>query len=473
MGDRGSGQQPVAGTTFEVITLPAQDSTATILPPTWRAALSRVVSDPVHGSNETYLTRAEGARRVCLVQGPKGVGKSTFSKALLNSMLSRHTSVAFLESDIGQSEFTPPGIVALHVFNSPQIGPAFTHLHHIPLRAHFVGSSTPRNNPSRYLACLQDLLTTYADLALDNPDLPLIINTQGWVKGLGGDLLESLTAMSQPTTVYNFQDVRAFQEAFGSQHTPNSMMEDSSSAELVQLEPVSTPDYGPPRPNAADLRTLSLLSYLHLRSTSFSSSSTSRAAQWDFATSLVSRRPYAVPFSTFRDVAVLTGDEVAYEEILQALDVSLVALVSGTDGLQEAAEAQQPEHGQRIPYRASVSDDDNVTGPCVGLGVVRSIDGEAGTFHILSPLPSPILCAVNGLQKGEVDLPTVLLTDYAGNTLAGSAAAAAAAAADTLLGVEWKNVPYIESREVAQQGGGIGNARRRIRRNVMRKGQFR
>lgn len=41
--------------------------------------------------------------------GAKGVGKSTFARLLVNSLLNQHASVAFLDADCGQPELTVPG----------------------------------------------------------------------------------------------------------------------------------------------------------------------------------------------------------------------------------------------------------------------------------------------------------------------------------------------------------------------------
>lgn len=78
-----------------------------------------------------------------LVRGPKNSGKSTFARTLLNRLsircaslyttghliiyiaLCRYRRVAFLECDLGQSEFTPGGVVALTVINQPVFGANF------------------------------------------------------------------------------------------------------------------------------------------------------------------------------------------------------------------------------------------------------------------------------------------------------------------------------------------------------------
>jgi polynucleotide 5'-hydroxyl-kinase GRC3/NOL9 len=69
---------------------------------------------------------------VLLVKGQKNSGKSTFARMLVNrlsfryaadahhsnhahQLMSRYRRVAFLECDLGQSEFTPGGMVALNI----------------------------------------------------------------------------------------------------------------------------------------------------------------------------------------------------------------------------------------------------------------------------------------------------------------------------------------------------------------------
>jgi len=43
------------------------------------------------------------------------------------SHLCRYAKVAFLECDVGQTEFTVPGVVSLHTLSSPVFGPPYTH----------------------------------------------------------------------------------------------------------------------------------------------------------------------------------------------------------------------------------------------------------------------------------------------------------------------------------------------------------
>jgi polynucleotide 5'-kinase involved in rRNA processing len=60
------------------------------------------------------------------------------------------------------------------------IGPPFTHLQ-TPAKAYFIGSNTPKQNPDYYMNCLLELFSEYMKNYKNK--MPLIINTQGWVKG--------------------------------------------------------------------------------------------------------------------------------------------------------------------------------------------------------------------------------------------------------------------------------------------------
>lgn len=103
-------------------------------------------------------------------------------------------------------------------------GPTFTHLS-IPRHAHFIGGTSPKTNPSYYLSTLNDLSQRYQleirySAALDDKvtsecsyrpqcriggSVPLIVNTQGWVKGMGADLLRSVEGIFQPTHIVDIQ----------------------------------------------------------------------------------------------------------------------------------------------------------------------------------------------------------------------------------------------------------------------------
>ncbi|KAG1854598.1 hypothetical protein F4604DRAFT_2042995 [Suillus subluteus] len=72
-----------------------------VQPESWSIALSTAETPPSSADPIPLL--------VYVVKGSKKSGKSTFAQTLLNRLLARFQGVAYLECDVGQSEFTPGG----------------------------------------------------------------------------------------------------------------------------------------------------------------------------------------------------------------------------------------------------------------------------------------------------------------------------------------------------------------------------
>ncbi|KAK4768810.1 hypothetical protein SAY86_026960 [Trapa natans] len=111
-------------------------------------------------------------RPAVLVCGPKNSGKSTFSRHQLNVLLQKYKKVAFLDMDVGQTEFTPPGVLSLCIIENSS------------------------RDPGKYLQCVYALYDYYRDELCKSEsskssmvELPLIVNTPGWIKGSGYEVL--------------------------------------------------------------------------------------------------------------------------------------------------------------------------------------------------------------------------------------------------------------------------------------------
>lgn len=154
-------------------------------------------------SIKTLSKRGGGLR--ALTCGPKGSGKSTFNRYLLNHLLSptpqldtiqtSHDGVAFLDLDPGQPEYSPMGQVYLSHLRKPNFGAPFSH----PtldkstdgdiVRAHHIGAVSPQADPDHYTVCALDLMNTYWNLLQTYPQCPLIINFPGWIFGQGLEIV--------------------------------------------------------------------------------------------------------------------------------------------------------------------------------------------------------------------------------------------------------------------------------------------
>ena len=74
----------------------------------------------------------------------------------------------------------------------------------ILIRAFHFGFASPASDPQKYVAMIQSLADTYNNL-LSNQNVPLVINTDGWIKGMGNDLLGTVIEIFQPSDVVQFQ----------------------------------------------------------------------------------------------------------------------------------------------------------------------------------------------------------------------------------------------------------------------------
>lgn len=338
---------------------------------------------------------------VILVCGIKNVGKSTFIRVLINTLLNYTASVDYLEGDLGQTEFTPAGCLSLMTVREPLLGPPFTH-QHTPEHMIYYGQSSCESDLDRYLESLKSLWCRRSQ----SREAPVIINTMGWVKGFGFQLLvdmirffpvshvvqlshsgtiqcpaltpeflrtadgcqthppaqtalDEFTESHSPPKIYTHLNVQADFQGVGRQGTAKHQRsnEQRDLSLLAYLSQLQSPDPGPVRP-------------LH---------------------SLV---PYQVPHTA---VALgVTHCDVAPTHMFYAANGSLV-------GLCCLAEKVSSKGGPVFLSQAPIC-------PCVGLGVLRGIDMARGLYFLLTPVEPSILRKVNCLLLGAISLPSCILT---------------------------------------------------------------
>lgn len=209
-----------------------------------------------------------------MICGPKGSGKSTFGRMLVNAMITRPASVshkrsntqtdgvAFLDLDPGQPEFSPPGELSLIHLRSCNLGPPFTHPAIAAdngdrlVRAHHYGALSPKNDPEYYIKCARDLFNQYQELLVHFPSCPLVVNSAGWVQGSGLEvLLEIIKLRRISDIVYTStrgprEVVESLAEAADKVHIPMHYLTSQGSEIATRT--------------AADFRVMQTLSYFHL-----------------------------------------------------------------------------------------------------------------------------------------------------------------------------------------------------------------
>ncbi|PPQ88876.1 hypothetical protein CVT25_009111 [Psilocybe cyanescens] len=466
------------------------------MPPSWSTALNDLSPNDNMFSG-TYI-----------VKGPKNSGKSTFARTLTNHLLSIYKRVAFLECDLGQSEFTPGGMVSLNVVSSPILGPPFTHPT-LPNYAHFIGSTTPRSSPSHYLDGVLSLIQAYRlniqtpAIEIDDDDndsrisnvIPIVVNTMGWSKGLGFDLTQKIESMLEPTNIFDIHapvreeyptsvtpvSIGGQNNGYGAYHDQSTM--DATTACVHVLDSVvsssSVAGYTP-----ADHRALNILSYFHARfpvDAAPGELEQITATEWETSRPLCAEHPYKVDCSIAFDKVVLTGagsEDVVEEEIGRVLNGAIVGFVRcepGTMDLDFEPQERSAISTTDIPYTRHLSPPSPLSSTCVGLGLIRGVSsptvtdsaspqGLSKTFlQLLTPLPHPLLAESRVLVKGEMELPIWGMLDF--RNFEGK---------DVDIGdvadVERDSVPFLQWGKAPD--GALGAEKRRVRRNLMRRGQM-
>ena len=381
-----------------------------------------------------------------IVCGPKGAGKSTFCRILANALLQKapvtekkdlanDECVAFLDLDPGQPEYSPPGDLSLLRLRSWNLGPPFTHptfgLNQL-VRAHHFGHISPREDPKNYLQLALDLLDHYRRMAKAHRSCPLIINSAGWIQGIGLELISELILSLNLTDAI-------YMSTLGPEDVVDTLREATgrSNATLHQLVSQSS-DFM--TRTAADFRMMQTLSYFHMGEAEGSYNE----MRWK-PRSLTTVAPlvihYAGPKQAILALAIL-GDAPNVEFLDSFLDglfngcvVGVVAVgqsigavdreYSSAEGVEEYqnmieqdSDIPDPPPIQRttseMPYLSSSNHHTtSLLSPkrshSLGQALIRGIDPTAKTIHLLTPIPTRTLQTHSPhivLVRGTLDTPT-------------------------------------------------------------------
>ena len=427
--------------------------------PSWKPTLKALVR---------RATDVDAPPPTILLAGPKGAGKSTLSRILVNRLLTTSDldAVAYLDVDPGQPEFSPPGTISLSLVHNPVLGPPFTHSPS-PTRCHHIGYNSPREDPGHYMRAIIDLLSVHRQ---SHPAVPLLINTAGWIKGLGLELLQDIVANSQATDVV----------FLGSGGQAVAEIIPPKTAVLHEL--ASAALSSPTRFTSADLRTLHTMAYFHRFSCGRQGP--------DFSTPLTGFAPWVIPY-TGADrgvdaVHILGETTIASDELRTAIEGTIVGIVvvaehdlpesftpiSIPSATATTATTAGCKGGELLPPILETALSPQVA-DCKGLGVIRAIDAANGHIHLVSPIAE---AEIEGwerqgkrvvLARGRLELPVweMLLPRLAGGSANKIGGRQPQQQGD---GEEEEELPWISTGEGKRVGRG---AVWRVRRNVMRRGQ--
>lgn len=382
------------------------DSYRTIqITPQWRAT-----ADAIEAS---LLTTANPMQSI-VVCGAKGVGKSTFCRYLVNRLLSHYGMVAFLDTDLGQSELTPPGLVSLHALVAPLLGPGFTHMK-MPLRSYFCGGTNPGNDPLNYMQAVRSLLRLYeskwgarAPERENTPHVPLVINTDGWIKSMGHDLLCSVIQEANPDHVV---------QLLATTKNKHFTVPTTGRWKLHGVSPWDPTGSIPPPRTSKDMRLFRWHQYFLGQSSAAHLARQQQlqdlhvVAERSRADDQICRaytraKPFAVSFDQV-DIS-FAGCSVPPSQLLYSLNNSLVGLCINPRRprrpVSELTTEQQELAGR--PPRILLQP---AHAPCVGIGLIRAVDIERRLLFVMSPLSLSVIQRVNLLVRGSLAVESIIV----------------------------------------------------------------
>ncbi|XP_077314467.1 LOW QUALITY PROTEIN: polynucleotide 5'-hydroxyl-kinase NOL9 [Lithobates pipiens] len=348
---------------------------------------------------------------VILVCGPQNVGKSTFNRYLINQLLDHIPCVGYLECDLGQSEFTPPGSISLLNVTKPILGPPFTHQSDVQKMV-FFGDTTCEQEIERFIESVKYVITSY------RREQPLIVNTMGWIKGFGLLLLIDLIRLLSPSHIVQIvaeggermepltpeyvksaagymtkasSDTKYKNQGLDSSDEEEELLHfrPSLGHELFQVENSFSGAGGTEtvRCHGWILRDLAMLGYI------------GKLQQFEQIIPLNSFVPYEVPFNAVA-LRVIHAD-VAPSHILYTANASWVGMCHILDDVGSQSS------GPVILTQTPVCD-------CLGFGIIRGINMEKKVYHILTPIPPAALRLVNCLQIGNISIPHSIFKNQPG-----------------------------------------------------------
>ncbi|KAL2674995.1 hypothetical protein Neosp_011175 [[Neocosmospora] mangrovei] len=348
-----------------------------------------------------------------LVCGPKSSGKSTFSRLFVNRLVTDRPPshapkrVVVLDLDPGQPEYAPAGTLSLVVVTKPNLGTPFTHPGaNTPAfnirRCHSMASVTPASDPDLYLACAMDLFDAYRkELA----DLPLIINTPGWILGTGLDLLSELIEKTSPEEVL-----------YMSEEGPLETVDALRAATKTAFTELPSQQSEFTSRTAAHLRAMQTMSYFHLQEVATSSPEGSKpttSTKWN-PSPLSCKPPFLVKYSSpargilgflsydYQCPPELLADTVN-GLVLAAVEIEDAKAFSGFTSESSSGEISssnmEVDVGGLVPLISTTPEglpfipnyNDAALDPrhsrTIGLVLLRGIDTKSNTLQLITPIP--------------------------------------------------------------------------------------
>lgn len=356
--------------TFANLVMPEPNKISVTASTSWRASFDQLTSN---------FKLSEKSKTV-LILGNKNTGKSTYLRLLTNYMLSQNLTqtIQILDIDPGQPEMCQPTCITLAEVNRPFVGTHDPFLNEGKMTTKFIGFSSPNLQPINYLYQLGKLI----EIKEKDKNKITIINSPGWVKGYGTELMSYLANATEISFLVQLTSDRRDLDVL-------KEIDWSRATEIIKLESISklanVSTYSP-----AIIRNYKLLSYIHFDQV---------LKTFDF-NPLIFKSPYMLPyigttnslnklklFQGIVGVSVFESDGMIPSSIANCLECQYAALVTvKSEDISHLIDLKKATISSKLPLLIEDSKFQKINSKFYGLCVIHSVDTKSQVINIYTPI---------------------------------------------------------------------------------------
>ncbi|XP_055919859.1 polynucleotide 5'-hydroxyl-kinase NOL9 [Eupeodes corollae] len=326
--------------------------------------------------------RVENNTKIMIIGG-KSVGKSTLARYMINKSLNKHQKILLVDLDIGQPELFVPQTISATTLTAPLLGPGYF-LNKQPDKSFLVGHFNIIHSLEPYIESLKALIE-YCNGNSEYKDIPWVVNTMGYNKGFGDELISVICSLLQPTNIIQFEsdreindfDVIMFKEnvksiernIVGDIFKPLKEIIPQHQLTLIKsLIPRTRSNKNESTMKPRDMRLAMILSRL--------SNILIGHAEW-----LTDVKPFCASIDDL-NIIKMGDDQIDKEDLVKTLVGNLVYLCRFESGTAHE---------------------------CFGIGIVRGVDYPLRQIYLLPTIPIDVLKNVNCLAICGIPLPSSIL----------------------------------------------------------------
>lgn len=338
------------------------------------------------------LVKAAGRAvvRVAVV-GSRNSGKSSTLRIICNRILHsrdehrqrskgdalKSVPLFVLDLDPGQTEFTPPACISLVEVNQFLMGPPGAHQMK-PRKSFLLGDSTAGARPDAYVAAVTSLVSYMKNELIFNHIL--IVNTMGWLTGIGDVLLGTILDLVKPCKVLATSDgVQIPISAWPAKE----IQLDVPIVRVNALDSLYTRDIYTKAVKAVDQRRSTVINYFG-------------------GLNILNKKTLVIPWNTVA-LHEITG-LCPPQELLRLMNANVVALTRAPSEMihKSKSDPTLPLLLRESPFSSHEPLE------CLGFAFVRAIDMVRKTLQLITPEAEEVVHSANAL----VHCTGVNITDY-------------------------------------------------------------